>query len=61
MGIRVVQRAFAPPSPYLYNPGGEGRTCKEKAKQNMKALLSGCKSAPLEATFTKGEQGILIA
>lgn len=27
----------------------------------MKALLSGCKSAPLETTFAKGEQGIFIA
>ncbi|XP_023311892.1 uncharacterized protein LOC108913808 isoform X1 [Anoplophora glabripennis] len=58
MGIRVVQRAFAPPSPHMYVPGGGGSTCKERAKQNMKALLSGCKSAPLEATFTKGEQAI---
>lgn len=52
MGIRVVQRAFAPPSPYLYVPGGSGKTCKERAKQNRKILLFGCKSAPLDVQFT---------
>ncbi|KAF7266250.1 hypothetical protein GWI33_020404 [Rhynchophorus ferrugineus] len=50
MGIRVVQRAFAPPSPYRYVPGG-GRTTKEQAKLNRKALLFGCKSAPLDNRF----------
>ncbi|XP_050293453.1 arrestin homolog [Anthonomus grandis grandis] len=50
MGIRVVQRAFAPPSPYRYVPGA-GRTTKEQAKLNKKALLYGCKSAPLENRF----------
>ncbi|XP_060526182.1 phosrestin-2-like isoform X2 [Cylas formicarius] len=50
MGIRVVQRAFAPPSPKHYAPGA-GRTTKEQAKQNRKALLYGCRSAPLELKF----------
>lgn len=50
MGIRVVQRAFAPPSPYRYVPGG-GKTTKEQAKMNRKALLFGCKSAPLDNRF----------
>ncbi|XP_017771215.1 PREDICTED: arrestin homolog isoform X2 [Nicrophorus vespilloides] len=44
MGIRVVQRVFAPPSPYGYDPmasttSGSGKT-----------TLFGCKSAPLETT-----------
>ncbi|KAH1005435.1 hypothetical protein HUJ04_006425, partial [Dendroctonus ponderosae] len=47
MGIRVVQRAFAPPSPYQYVPGG-GKTSKEQAKMNRKALLFGCKSEPFQ-------------
>ncbi|XP_030764416.1 arrestin homolog [Sitophilus oryzae] len=51
MGIRVVQRAFAPPSPYRYVPGYGGRTTKEQAKFNRKALLFGCKSAPLDNRF----------
>ncbi|CAH0559664.1 unnamed protein product [Brassicogethes aeneus] len=55
MGIRVVQRAYAPPSPYLYVPGGGGKTGKEKAKQNKKALLFGCKSSPLESQFPRDE------
>lgn len=50
MGIRVVQRAFAPPSPYRYSPG-TGKTSKEQAKINRKALLFGCKSAPIENRF----------
>nr|CAH7722668.1 unnamed protein product [Callosobruchus chinensis] len=48
MGIRVVQRAFAPPSPDLYVPGGTGKTCREKAKLNKKTLLFGCKSVPVQ-------------
>nr|CAI5840062.1 unnamed protein product [Callosobruchus analis] len=48
MGIRVVQRAFAPPSPNLYVPGGTGKTCREKAKLNKKTLLFGCKSVPVQ-------------
>ncbi|CAH1990547.1 unnamed protein product [Acanthoscelides obtectus] len=48
MGIRVVQRAFAPPSPNLYVPGGTGKTCREKAKMNKKTLLFGCKSVPVQ-------------
>ncbi|XP_076259254.1 phosrestin-2 isoform X2 [Rhynchophorus ferrugineus] len=55
MGIRVVQRAFAPPSPYRYVPGG-GRTTKEQAKLNRKALLFGCKSAPLDNRFFTSQE-----
>lgn len=47
MGIRVVQRAFAPPSPHLYNPGGTNGTTKDRNKH--KITLFGCKSAPLES------------
>ncbi|KAG5869613.1 hypothetical protein JTB14_031792 [Gonioctena quinquepunctata] len=58
MGIRVVQRAFAPPAPDMYVPGGHGRTCREKAKENRKALLFGCKSAPVDVNLTKNSQAI---
>ncbi|XP_066246741.1 arrestin homolog [Euwallacea similis] len=57
MGIRVVQRAFAPPSPYRYVPGG-GKTSKEQAKINRKALLFGCKSAPLDNRFFTHQEAI---
>ncbi|CAG9766760.1 unnamed protein product [Ceutorhynchus assimilis] len=57
MGIRVVQRAFAPPSPYRYVPGG-GKTTKEQAKMNRKALLYGCKSALLDNRFFLHDSGI---
>ncbi|KAL1490953.1 hypothetical protein ABEB36_011621 [Hypothenemus hampei] len=56
MGIRVVQRAFAPPSPYRYVPGG-GKTTKEQAKINKKVLLFGCKSAPLGNRFFNPQGG----
>lgn len=49
MGIRVVQRAYAPPSPHLYNPSNLSRS------QNKKTLF-GCKSAPLDVKFPKEQQ-----
>nr|XP_015839691.1 PREDICTED: arrestin homolog isoform X2 [Tribolium castaneum] len=49
MGIRVVQRAYAPPSPHLYNPRHLSRS------QNKKTLF-GCKSAPLDVKFPKEQQ-----
>ncbi|CAG9856235.1 unnamed protein product [Phyllotreta striolata] len=56
MGIRVVQRAFAPPSPHMYVPGGASRTCRDRAKQHRKALLFGIKSAPLDTRCPKSEK-----
>lgn len=55
MGIRVVQRAFAPPSPYLYNPGGKCTTITSSVKERHKhkITLFGCKSAPLESKTLK--------
>lgn len=56
MGIRVVQRAFAPPSPYLYNPGGKCTTITTSAtkeRHKHKITLFGCKSAPLESKTLK--------
>nr|XP_023024916.1 uncharacterized protein LOC111512985 [Leptinotarsa decemlineata] len=58
MGIRVVQRAFAPPAPEMYDPGSTGRKRRDKSKQNRKSLLFGCRSAPLEDHFKKNEQAI---
>lgn len=57
MGIRVVQRAFAPPSPNSYIPGGPGRTNKERAKQNKKNLLFNCKSSPMPLKCARGQEG----
>lgn len=51
MGIRVVQRAYAPPSPYQYIPGGSQKTKRESAKEHRKALLGGS----LEVKFTPRE------
>ncbi|XP_044757226.1 arrestin homolog isoform X2 [Coccinella septempunctata] len=51
MGIRVVQRAFAPPSPYEYIPGGSQKTNRDRAKEHRKALLGG----GLEVKFTPRE------
>ncbi|XP_072386467.1 arrestin homolog [Diabrotica undecimpunctata] len=56
MGIRVVQRAFAPPSPHLYVPGGSGKTGRERAKHNRKALLFGLKTTPMDVTCPKSEK-----
>lgn len=52
MGIRVVQKAFAPPSPYGYNPGTTNDTAagqKDRSSKHKIALF-GCKSAPLDST-----------
>ncbi|GJQ72588.1 hypothetical protein Trydic_g1253 [Trypoxylus dichotomus] len=51
MGIRVIQRAFAPPSPYLYSPGGPMPSSRDKYKQ--KITLFGCQTTPLETTDTR--------
>ncbi|XP_045469332.1 beta-arrestin-2-like isoform X2 [Harmonia axyridis] len=51
MGIRVVQRAFAPPSPYQYVPGGLQKTNRDRAKEHRKALLGG----GLEVKFASRE------
>ncbi|CAH1153921.1 unnamed protein product [Phaedon cochleariae] len=58
MGIRVVQRAFAPPSPDMYAPGIAKKSCRGKDKQHRKALLFGCRSAPLETKYSENEQNI---
>ncbi|XP_057659068.1 arrestin homolog isoform X1 [Diorhabda carinulata] len=50
MGIRVVQRAYPPPSPHMYVPGGGGRTCKERARQHRRALLFSYKNTWLDTT-----------
>lgn len=52
MGIRVVQRAVAPPSPYLFNPGVKSVPVKERQNKH-KITLFGCKSAPLESKCVK--------
>lgn len=44
MGIRVVQRAIAPPCPSLYNP-----QIGEKDRSKSKITLFGCRSAPVES------------
>lgn len=53
MGIRVVQRAAAPPSPCLYNPSGgthhQQNLPKQRNKNGHKTALFSCKSAPLQA------------
>ena len=43
----MVQRAYAPPSPHLYNP---------RNLSKGKKTLFGCKSAPLEVKFPKEQQ-----
>ncbi|KAF2894352.1 hypothetical protein ILUMI_11830 [Ignelater luminosus] len=48
MGIRVVQRAAAPPSPYLFNPTGTQNVSKQRSKNGHKIPLFSCKSAPLQ-------------
>ncbi|KAK9874866.1 hypothetical protein WA026_005681 [Henosepilachna vigintioctopunctata] len=53
MGIRVVQRAFAPPSPQHYVPGGIQKTNRDRAKEHRKALLGG--RGGLEVKFTSRE------
>lgn len=59
MGIRVVQRAFAPPSPHRYIPGGPRKTCRERVKQNKK-ILFGSKSVPMEIKYDTTEQGMIV-
>ncbi|KRT78471.1 hypothetical protein AMK59_7670, partial [Oryctes borbonicus] len=56
MGIRVIQRAFAPPSPYLYSPGGPMPSSRERCKQ--KITLFACQTTPLETkqTTTNSEE-----
>lgn len=48
MGIRVIQRAFAPPSPYVYSPGAAIPSSKDRYKQ--KITLFGSQTAPMEGT-----------
>ncbi|KAK5650679.1 hypothetical protein RI129_001708 [Pyrocoelia pectoralis] len=52
MGIRVVQRAAAPPSPYLFNPAGTGQNLpKQRNKNGHKIPLFACKSVPLSSNI----------
>ncbi|KAK4883485.1 hypothetical protein RN001_006804 [Aquatica leii] len=57
MGIRVVQRAAAPPSPYLFNPSGTTPTLskQQRNKNGHKIPLFTCKSAPLQGSFDKDD------
>lgn len=57
MGIRVVQRAFAPPSPHLYVPGGPVESNKKKSKQNIKTHLSSYKSSLLDLKCPSDKKG----
>ncbi|XP_031334631.1 phosrestin-1-like [Photinus pyralis] len=52
MGIRVVQRAAAPPSPYIFNPANIGQHLpKQRSKNGHKIPLFACKSVPLTSNI----------
>ncbi|KAF5270285.1 hypothetical protein FQA39_LY08396 [Lamprigera yunnana] len=57
MGIRVVQRAAAPPSPLFFNPSGTipNLSKQQRNKNGHKILLFACKSVPLQSNFDKDE------
>lgn len=52
MGIRVVQRAAAPPAPYLYNLMGTQNEHKQRNKNMQKKSLFNPKSTPLQPNAT---------
>lgn len=57
MGIKVIQRAFAPPSPYFYVPGALSRISKGTSKQNKKTLLFNCRSRSRDQKYINEKTG----
>lgn len=50
MGIRVVQRAYAPPSPHMYVPGGGARTNKVNNEKHYNLIITNymvCHKSPI--------------